>query len=114
MNGSRFFLIAGMILLSSLSVFAKKKIYLDAKGKLPESSVEAFIDAASKELTLELDEDLGDAYISVTDLSGKVICEKRIGSNGVYVLPLPLLGKSEYILYVSFENIYLQGSFDLK
>lgn len=76
--------------------------------------VEAFIDDASKELTLEFKADLGDANVLITDLSGKIICDKQIGSDGVFVLPLPLLEKSEYVLYVSFGNIYLQGSFDTR
>lgn len=106
--------IVGILLFGSLSGSAKKNVDLEGVWKLPVDLVEAFIDDASKELTLEFKADLGDANVLITDLSGKIICDKQIGSDGVFVLLLPLLEKSEYVLYVSFGNIYLQGSFDTR
>ena len=73
--------------------FAKRKIDLNDHARFPQPPIEVFIDEESRELTLDLN--------------------NEVKMEGTYVLPLPMIGKGKYVLYIFLDEIELQGFFEI-
>lgn len=98
----------------AISSFAKKKIALNGQTRCPLPPVEVFIDEVNKELVLDLEEGNEIFSVTITDLSGNSIYLDKIKVEDIYILPLPVIEKGEYILSIFIGGMELQGIFDIE
>ncbi len=93
--------------------FAKRKIDLNDHARFPQPPIEVFIDEESRELTLDLKNGKENIKVIITDFFGNSIYNNEVKMEGTYVLPLPMIGKGKYVLYIFLDEIELQGFFEI-
>lgn len=102
-----------LLLCVMVSGFAKKEIVLKDQFRSPQPPIEVFIDEESRELTLDLKNGKENIKVIITDFSGNSIYNNEVKMEGIYVLPLPMIGKGKYVLYIFLDEIELQGFFEI-
>lgn len=103
-----------VLLCATVSGFAKRKIDLIDQFRYPKPPIEVFIDEEGKELTLDLKKGEENIRVVITDFSGNSICNDDVRVDGTCILPLPMIEKGEYVLYIFLDEIELQGFFEIK
>ena len=106
-------LLVMVLLCATVSGFAKRKIDLIDQFRYPKPPIEVFIDEESKELTLDLKKGEENIRVVITDFSGNSICNDDVRVDGTCILPLPMIEKGEYVLYLFLDEIELQGFFEI-
>lgn len=92
---------------------SKREIKLRDQFKQPKPPIEVYIDADNKELLFDLRKGKENVRVVITDFSGNNICNNDICIDDTYMLPLPMIDKGKYILYLYLEDIELQGFFEI-
>lgn len=111
---NRLLLVVMVLLCATVSGFAKRKIHLNSQARFPKPPIEVFIDEKSKELTLDLRKGKENVRVVITDFSGNSICNEEVRVDNTCLLPLPMIEKGDYILYIFWEDIELRGFFEIK
>ena len=106
-------LLVMVLLCATVSGFAKRKIDLIDQFRYPKPPIEVFIDEESKELTLDLKKGEENIRVVITDFSGNSRCNDDVRVDGTCILPLPMIEKGEYVLYIFLDEIELQGFFEI-
>lgn|GEM_PF-2593956 len=106
-------LLVMVLLCATVFCFGKKKVILNEQVRFPQPPIEVFIDEESKELTLDLKKGEENIRVVITDFSGNSICNDDVRVDGTCILPLPMIEKGEYVLYIFLDEIELQGFFEI-
>lgn len=110
---NRLFLVMALFFMAT-SIFAKKRLHLEARARCPIPPIEVFIDEDSKELILEVGKSHSTVQIVITDLFGNNVCNNNMEVNGISVLLLPMIDKGEYVITLILENVELCGRFSIE
>lgn len=102
-----------VLLCATVICFANRKIDLNSQARFPKHLIDVFINKDSKELTLVLKENSQNVRLIITDLSGNNIYNNEISVNGISVIPLPVICKGQYTLFIYFEDMELYGLFEI-
>lgn len=109
---NRLFLIIVMLCIV-VSGYSKKKIKLREQARYPKPQIEVYIDEDNKELLFDSRRGKENVRVVITDFSGNNICNNDISIDDTHMLPLPMIDKGKYILYIYLEDMELQGFFEI-
>lgn len=101
-----------VLLCTTVSGFAKRKIDLNGQTRFPKPPIEVFID--DQILEFDISNDLGTLNVLIEDISGNTVFNSSVEGYGRNI-PLELdLKKGTYIIIVISDEYKLWGDFSIE